>query len=127
MGKDPLTEGKDHPIEVEMNSKQVVKKRQPTLFALPGFDVSVNKIDKKTKKVITSFVRKDVVVGSEGVALPKFLSSYPCWGLPQRIQYTSRTGGSSNLVRNFKTVVYNVQCMLCTLFLTVTLLLTIGA
>ena len=33
-------------------SKQVVKKRQPTLFGLPGFDVSVNKIDKKTKKVI---------------------------------------------------------------------------
>ena len=74
-------------------SKQVVKKRHPTLFGLPGFDVSVNKIDKKTKKVITSFVRKDVVVGSEGVALPKFLSSYPCGGCHKEFNTPQGLGG----------------------------------
>ena len=74
-------------------SKQVVKKRHPTLFALPGFDVSVNKIDKKTKKVITSFVRKDVVVGSEGVALPKFLSSYPFGGCHKEFNTPQGLGG----------------------------------
>ena len=63
-------------------SKKPVPKKQPTLFGLKGFEVSVNKVDKTTRKVVSSFVRKDMSTGSDGVQKPNFLRSRVWGGRP---------------------------------------------
>ena len=67
--------------------------RQTTLFGLPGFDVSVNKINKKTRKVISSYVRKDVAVGKNGVAKSKFVANFTCEGCERQFNSPQGLGG----------------------------------
>ena len=54
------------------DEKKAIKKKQRTLFGIAGYNVSVNKVDKK-KKVNSTFVRKDLSVREDEDLSPKFV------------------------------------------------------
>ena len=75
------------------DEKKAVKKKQTTLFGISGYNVSVNKIDKRTKKVISAFVRKDLSVRKDGVLSPKFVHDIECGGCKKTFSTPQGLGG----------------------------------